>query len=82
LGTITAEHFDNIFYVNVRRIPFKVEKALPLLNNGGSMVPTPTQRALRIAAELYGILAFHLSPAPASAPPALEGRWLRVRGFF
>jgi len=40
LGAITEEHFDRIFGTNVRGVLFTVQKALPLLSNGGSIVLT------------------------------------------
>lgn len=40
LGAITEEHFDRIFATNVRGVLFTVQKALPLLSNGGSIVLT------------------------------------------
>jgi NAD(P)-dependent dehydrogenase (short-subunit alcohol dehydrogenase family) len=38
LGEISAEHFDTLFNVNVRGTLFTVQKALPLLNDGGSII--------------------------------------------
>ncbi len=38
LGQITEEHFDKQFDVNVRGLLFTVQKALPLLQPGGSIV--------------------------------------------
>ena len=40
LGNITEEHFDRLFNVNVKGALFTVQKALPLLNNGGSIILT------------------------------------------
>jgi len=40
LGKITEEHFDNLFNINVRGTLFTVQKALPLLNDGGSIILT------------------------------------------
>jgi NAD(P)-dependent dehydrogenase (short-subunit alcohol dehydrogenase family) len=40
LGKITEEHFDKIFGINVRGTLFTVQKALPLLNDGGSIILT------------------------------------------
>jgi NAD(P)-dependent dehydrogenase (short-subunit alcohol dehydrogenase family) len=40
LEKITEEHFDKIFNVNVRGALFTVQKALPLLNDGGSIILT------------------------------------------
>jgi NAD(P)-dependent dehydrogenase (short-subunit alcohol dehydrogenase family) len=38
LGEITEEHFDRIFGINVRGLLFTVQKALPLLREGGSII--------------------------------------------
>jgi NAD(P)-dependent dehydrogenase (short-subunit alcohol dehydrogenase family) len=40
LGTITEEHFDRIFSVNVKGTLFTVQKALPLLNDNSSIILT------------------------------------------
>jgi NAD(P)-dependent dehydrogenase (short-subunit alcohol dehydrogenase family) len=38
LGAITEEHFDKTFNINVKGLLFTVQKALPLLQNGGSII--------------------------------------------
>jgi NAD(P)-dependent dehydrogenase (short-subunit alcohol dehydrogenase family) len=40
LGNITEAHFDNLFSTNVKGTLFTVQKALPLLNDGGSIILT------------------------------------------
>jgi len=40
LGSITEEHFDRLFNVNVKGALFTVQRALPLLNDGGSIILT------------------------------------------
>lgn len=40
LGEITEEHFDKAFGLNARGTLFTVQKALPLFNDGGSIVMT------------------------------------------
>lgn len=40
MGEITETHFDKIFGVNVRGLLFTVQKALPLLVDGGSVILT------------------------------------------
>ena len=40
LGSITEEHFDKLFNINVRGTLFTVQNALPLLNDGGSIILT------------------------------------------
>jgi len=39
-GAITEEHFDKTFNVNVKGTLFTVQKALPLFNDGGSIILT------------------------------------------
>jgi NAD(P)-dependent dehydrogenase (short-subunit alcohol dehydrogenase family) len=38
LGKITEEHFDRLFNINVKGTLFSVQKALPLMNDGGSII--------------------------------------------
>ena len=40
LGQITEEHFDKTFNTNVRGLLFTVQKALPLMRAGGSIIMT------------------------------------------
>jgi NAD(P)-dependent dehydrogenase (short-subunit alcohol dehydrogenase family) len=40
LSEITPAHFDKIFDINVRGVLFTVNKALPLINDGGSIIIT------------------------------------------
>src|SRR6201987_1114058 len=40
LQSITEEHFDKLFDINVKGALFTVQKALPLLNDGGSIILT------------------------------------------
>jgi NAD(P)-dependent dehydrogenase (short-subunit alcohol dehydrogenase family) len=47
LGEITEEHFDKIFGLNTRGTLFTVQKALPLLNDGGSIFMTASIAAIK-----------------------------------
>lgn len=38
LGSITEEHIDSLFSINVRGLLFTVQKALPLMHEGGSII--------------------------------------------
>jgi NAD(P)-dependent dehydrogenase (short-subunit alcohol dehydrogenase family) len=38
LGTISEEHFDREFGINVKGVLFTVQKALPLMKDGGSII--------------------------------------------
>jgi NAD(P)-dependent dehydrogenase (short-subunit alcohol dehydrogenase family) len=49
LGAITEDHFDKIFAINVRGTLFTVQKALPLLRDGGSIILTSSCRIDRHA---------------------------------
>lgn len=40
LGEITPDHYDQIFDVNVKGLIFTVQKALPLMQSGGSIILT------------------------------------------
>jgi NAD(P)-dependent dehydrogenase (short-subunit alcohol dehydrogenase family) len=40
LGGITEEHFDKLFNINVKGALFTVQKALPLMNDGSSIILT------------------------------------------
>jgi NAD(P)-dependent dehydrogenase (short-subunit alcohol dehydrogenase family) len=37
-GAVTEEHFDKLFNINVKGTLFTVQKALPLLSDGGSII--------------------------------------------
>lgn len=45
LGSITEEHFDRIFDANVKGLLFTVQKSLPLLKDGGSVILTASTTA-------------------------------------
>lgn len=38
IGAVSEQHFDRIFDINVRGLLFTVQKALPFLNDGGSII--------------------------------------------
>ena len=40
LEKVTESHFDKLFGINVKGVLFTVQKALPLLNDGGSIIVT------------------------------------------
>lgn len=47
LGEITEEHFDATFGLNARGTLFTVQKALPLVNDGGSIFMTGSNASLK-----------------------------------
>jgi NAD(P)-dependent dehydrogenase (short-subunit alcohol dehydrogenase family) len=46
-GEITEEHFDKIFNTNVRGLLFTVQKALPLLTSGSSVILTGSMVSIK-----------------------------------
>ena len=47
LGNITEEHFDRLFSINVKGALFTVQKALPLMNDGGSIILTGSVASIK-----------------------------------
>src|ERR1700723_2304594 len=47
LGEITEEHFDKLFNINVKGSLFTVQKALPLLNDGASIILTGSVASIK-----------------------------------
>jgi len=56
LGEITEEQFDETFRINTRGTLFTVQKALPLFNNGGSIVITGSNASIK-GVPLYSVYA-------------------------
>ncbi|MFI8527623.1 SDR family NAD(P)-dependent oxidoreductase [Promicromonospora sukumoe] len=61
LESLTPEAFDHTFGINVRGTVFTVQKALPLLNEGGSIVLTGSSSASR------GVVGFGVYSATKAA---------------
>jgi NAD(P)-dependent dehydrogenase (short-subunit alcohol dehydrogenase family) len=61
LGDITEAHFDKLFNINVKGMLFTVQKALPLMNDGGSIILTGS------VASVKGTPAFWLYGATKAA---------------
>ncbi|MDI9221375.1 SDR family oxidoreductase [Pantoea sp. EA-12] len=78
LGAITEEHFDRIFGTNVRGLLFTVQKALPLLTNGASVILTGSTAAAK------GTASFSVYSASKAAVRNLARSWaldLKERGI-
>ncbi|MGK3122939.1 SDR family NAD(P)-dependent oxidoreductase [Candidatus Pantoea formicae] len=78
LGAITEEHFDRIFGTNVRGVLFTVQKALPLLTNGASVILTGSTAAAK------GTASFSVYSASKAAVRNLARSWaldLKDRGI-
>ncbi|MGO4592235.1 SDR family NAD(P)-dependent oxidoreductase [Leifsonia sp. 2TAF2] len=78
LGAITEEHFDAAFSLNARGTLFTVQKALPLFNDGGSILLTGSNASLR------GFPDWSVYAASKAVLPAYARVWvseLRDRGI-
>jgi NAD(P)-dependent dehydrogenase (short-subunit alcohol dehydrogenase family) len=53
LGKITEEHFDKLFNTNVKGALFTVQKALPLLNDGASIILTGSVGSVKGTASFW-----------------------------
>lgn len=75
LGAITPEHFDQTFDVNVRGLLFSVQKALPLMTAGGSIILTGSTTGV------MGTPEFSVYSATKAAVRNLARSWaLDLRG--
>ena len=68
-GAVTAEHFDKLFNINVRGTLFTVQKALPLLNDGGSIILNGS------VASVKGTAAFGVYAASKAAIRSFVRTW-------
>jgi NAD(P)-dependent dehydrogenase (short-subunit alcohol dehydrogenase family) len=78
LGAITEEHFDRIFGTNVKGTLFTVQKALPLLSNGASVILTASTTSIQ------GTAAFSVYSASKAAVRNFARSWaldLKDRGI-
>jgi len=78
LGAITEEHFDRIFGTNVRGVLFTVQKALPLMVRGASIILTGSTAAVK------GTASFSVYSASKAAVRNLARSWaldLKDRGI-
>src|SRR5258707_10340678 len=68
-GAVTEEHFDKLFNINVRGTLFTVQKALPLMNNGGSIILNGS------VASVKGTAAFGVYAASKAAIRSFVRTW-------
>jgi NAD(P)-dependent dehydrogenase (short-subunit alcohol dehydrogenase family) len=68
-GAITEEHFDKLFNINVRGTLFTVQKALPLLKDGGSIILNGS------VASVKGTAAFGVYAASKAAIRSFVRTW-------
>lgn len=70
LGELTEDHVDEIFGRNVKGVIFTVQKALPLMNKGASVILTGS------AASIRGTAAFSVYSASKAAVRSLARSWV------
>jgi NAD(P)-dependent dehydrogenase (short-subunit alcohol dehydrogenase family) len=78
IGEVTEEHFDRTFGLNVRGTLFTVQKALPLFNDGGSIIMNGS------VAGSMGFPAFGVYSASKAALRSFARTWtldLKDRGI-
>jgi NAD(P)-dependent dehydrogenase (short-subunit alcohol dehydrogenase family) len=78
LGAITEEHYNQIFDTNVKGVLFTVQKALPLIPNGGSIILNAS------VAGIKGVPAFSVYSATKAAVRSFARSWtndLKDRGI-
>lgn len=77
IGAITEEHYEQIFNTNVKGVLFTVQKALPLIPNGGSIILNAS------VAGSKGMPAFSVYSATKAAVRSFARSWttdLKDRG--
>jgi NAD(P)-dependent dehydrogenase (short-subunit alcohol dehydrogenase family) len=70
LGAITEEHFDKTFNVNVKGLLFTVQKALPLLPEGASIILNASITSIK------GTPAFSVYSATKAAVRSFARNWI------
>jgi NAD(P)-dependent dehydrogenase (short-subunit alcohol dehydrogenase family) len=70
LGSITEEHYERTFGTNVKGTIFTVQKALPLLKDGGSVILTGSSTTIK------GTAAFSVYSASKAAVRNLARSWM------
>ena len=78
-GKITEEHFDKLFNINVKGTVFTVQKALPLLNDGGSIILNGSVASIKgtPAFGVYGATKAALRSFVRTWTSDLKGRHIR-----
>jgi NAD(P)-dependent dehydrogenase (short-subunit alcohol dehydrogenase family) len=80
IGDITEDHLDTLLSTNIKGVVFTVQKALPLLNDGGSIIITGSTTAER-GREGLGVYAATKAAVRSFARTwanELKGRGIRV----
>jgi NAD(P)-dependent dehydrogenase (short-subunit alcohol dehydrogenase family) len=69
LGSITEEHYDSVFNLNVKAVVFTVQKALPLMPDGGVIVLNAS------IVDVKGFPAFSIYSATKAAVRSFARTW-------
>jgi len=80
LGDITEAHFDKLFGINVKGLLFTVQKALPLLVDGGSIILNASIASTkgRAASSVYGATKAAVRSFARTWTVDLQARQIRV----
>src|SRR6266436_8013965 len=80
-GEITEEHFDKTFNTNVRGLLFAVQKALPLLSKGASVILTGSIASIKgfPSLSVYGATKAAVRSLARSWIADLKGRAIRIK---
>jgi len=80
LGEITEEHFDKTFNTNVRGLLFTVQKALPLLTRGSSLILTGSMVSIKgfAACSVYNASKAAIRSSARTWIVDLKGRDIRI----
>ncbi|MFZ0222390.1 MAG: SDR family oxidoreductase, partial [Candidatus Nitrosopolaris sp.] len=83
LGSISESHFDKIFSVNVKGLLFTVQKALPLFQDGGSIILTASGATSKAAPALsvYSATKAAIRSFARSWTVDLKNRKIRVNAI-
>jgi NAD(P)-dependent dehydrogenase (short-subunit alcohol dehydrogenase family) len=78
LGEVTEAHFDTLFAINVKGVLFTVQKALPLLSKGASVILNAS------TVSIQGLESFSVYSATKAAVRSFARTWtsdLKARGI-
>jgi NAD(P)-dependent dehydrogenase (short-subunit alcohol dehydrogenase family) len=83
LGSISESHFDKIFSVNVKGLLFTVQKALPLFQDGGSIILTASVNSSKgfEGSSVYGATKAAIRSFARSWTVDLKQRKIRVNAI-
>lgn len=83
IDTVTPEHFDRIFGINVRGLVFTVQKALPLMSAGGSIILNASVAGVKAVPEhgVYNATKAAVRSFARTWAAELSGRGIRVNAL-